>query len=144
MVIYLTLTIALLSGLYAYRYLRRASSPRTALRIYAAMGVAALLYVGISLAGELSLYTAARAVAIAVLFYACATLPLCIGAVIDDLYRLFRRATTGAWPSAPLKGLFLLSCLLALAGIATVVDGLLRGQTDYRVEDFVLDSPRVP
>lgn len=61
MVIYITLTIALLSGLYAYRYLRRASSPRTARRIYAAMGLAALLYVGISLAGELSLYTAARA-----------------------------------------------------------------------------------
>lgn len=78
------------------------------------------------------------------LFYACATLPLCIGAVIDDLYRLFRRATTGAWPSAPLKGLFLLSCLLALAGIATVVEGILRGKTDYRVEDFVMESPRVP
>lgn len=60
MVIYLTLTIALLSGLYAYRYLRRATTPRTARRIYAAMGLAALLYVGISLAGELSLYTAAR------------------------------------------------------------------------------------
>lgn len=144
MVIYLTLTIALLSGLYAYRYLRRVTSPRTAQRIYAAMGLAALLYVGISLAGELSLYTAARAMAIAVLFYACATLPLCIGAVIDDLYRLFRRATTGAWPSAPLKGLFLLSCLLALAGIATVVEGILRGKTDYRVEDFVMESPRVP
>ena len=43
MVIYLTLTIALLSGLYAYRYLRRATSPRTAQRIYAARGLAALL-----------------------------------------------------------------------------------------------------
>ena len=43
MVIYLTLTIALLSGLYAYRYLRRVTSPRTAQRIYAAMGLAAQL-----------------------------------------------------------------------------------------------------
>ena len=144
MVIYITLAIAVIAGIYSFRYVRRAAGRRTAYAVYLTMAAAALIFAAVKTFAEPSVYSFVRAIAIVIIFYACATLPLCLVGLVQDFYGIVKRLAVGKWPERPSKGLFIAACALALAGVATVVEGIVRGKTDYRVEHFEMESPRVP
>ena len=144
MVIYITLAVAILAGLYAFRYLRAAAGRRTARILYRTMGAAALAYAAFETLRDPSLYAFMRAVAVAIIFYACFTLPLCLGAFVQDCCNLVRRLRRAKPSAHTLRGVFIASLVLAGAGVAALVEGMVWGKTDFRTEHFSLQSERVP
>lgn len=144
MIIYITLFIAVAAGIYSYRYVRRAANRRIANIVYLVMGVAALIYALVKTLPDPTAYSFFRAIAIVIIFYACATLPLCLVGLAEDIFSLFKRIFTGKWIAKPSQALFIVACGLAILGLGTLVEGMVRGKTDYRVEPFEMKSERLP
>lgn len=144
MVIYITLAVAILSGIYSFHYVRRHAGKKITNRTYLALALSALVYAAAKTLGEPTLYSFIRAVAIVIIFYACGTVPLLVAGLAEDLCRGLRRLIFGKRTFRPSKWLFAAACLGALAGIATVTEGILHGKTDYRVYPFTMESPRIP
>lgn len=144
MVIYLTLAAAILAGIYSFRYLRRAAGARIARWVYLTLAAGTLVYAVADNLPHPSLYGVARAVAVAVIFYACVSIPLSLAGLAQDIFSLVRRMIKGTWPQRPSRIIFFLGCLTALAGLAVLTEGMVRGKTDFRIERFTLKSPRVP
>lgn len=144
MVIYLTLTVAILSGICSFRYLRRVAGARIARIVYLTLAAGTSVYAAIENLPHPSLYGVARAVAVAVIFYACVSIPLSLAALLQGAFSLIRRVLKGAWPPRPSRVIFALGCLMALTGLAVLTEGMVRGKTDFQIERFTLKSPRVP
>ena len=144
MVIIITLIIAVLAGIYVYRYLRSTIGKKTTNAIYLSCAIVSILYaLGENIGESISFFSIIKSIAVVILFYTAATIPMCIAAVLEDIFhitnRLLRKKT-----SHRNNVVFIIACTMAGVGIFSLIYGMTITKTDWKIYPLDIHSKRVP
>ena len=96
MVIYITLAIAAVAGIYSYNYLASLLGRKPVRISFILLGACAAVYALYEILAEPSLFGFIRSLVLIFIFYTSATLPLCLAAFSEDVFYYIRRL---AWLS---------------------------------------------
>ncbi|MDD4819921.1 MAG: metallophosphoesterase [Flavobacteriales bacterium] len=145
MVIIITLIIAVLAGVYAYRYLRASIGKKTTNVIYLSCAIVSVIYaLSENIMEANGLFSIIKSIAVVILFYTAATIPLCIVALMEDIFHLAQTQLLRKKRSHRSNVMFIIATTMAGAGIFSIIYGMTVTKTDWKVYPLEMYSQRIP
>lgn len=144
MVIYITLAIAAVAGIYSYNYLASLLGRKPVRISFILLGAYAAVYALYEILAEPSLFGFIRSLVLIFIFYTSATLPLCLAAFSEDVFYYIRRLAGYGKRSSRSRAVFTAAIILAISGVTTIIYGMVVTKTDFKVYPFEMKSVRIP